>query len=255
MVDAFDPLCFGHTPFELCLPALPSLAITFPGDKNFDSTPTTATTCDGGDGQILMITGVPACVIAATMIATTNPTGSYGSLPLVLVATDSITIDGLLDARSATGGQPGPGSNPSACGALTASDGADDTKGGGGTGGTSIGGGGGGGGGGMIILDAPMLSIGAAAAIIANGGGGGAGGGATASGGNGGDAVAIASPAGGGIADATAGAGGNGAYETTAAARGAMGTEGGGGGGGAAGVIHVFSTQTVPAAQISPPPS
>jgi hypothetical protein len=340
MVDAFDPLCFGHTPFEFCLPALPSAPVTFLGDKNFDSTPATATTCDSGDGQILMITGVPACVVAATSITTTDPTGSYGSLPLVLVATDSITINGLLDGRSATGGQPGPGSNPSECGSLTASDGANDTtrvgggggaggsfaiagggggsgaggiaaagvpiavqpgtvlrggcnggtggtgsssypiaggpgggaiylvarntitltgtltaSGGGGTGGDSLAGGGGGGAGGMIILDAPMLSIGASAAILANGGGGGAGGGTTANGGNGGDAVAVASPAVGGTADLSAGHGGNGGYGTTAAAAGAMGTSGGGGGGGGVGVIHVFSTQTIPAAQVSPPPS
>ena len=129
-------------------------------------------------------------------------------------------------------------------------------SGGGGSGGNaSKGGGGGGGSGGMIVLHAGHLIINGGAQIFANGGGGGGGAGNGTSGADGNDSTQLAAPAQGGTNQGGGScAGGNGAYGATAATT-VNGGNGGGGGGGGVGVVRVLAGGTIPASQVSPPPS
>jgi hypothetical protein len=162
--------------------------------------------------------------------------GGHAGGAVAMLAGDSITIDGVIDASGSFGyGGPPSGSamNPAK-------------------------GGGGGGSGGMIELDAPILAIGPAGSVFANGGGGGEGGGNPAAGNDGKrptDAT-IAAP-GGASGTSNGGDGGDGSVGAMLdGGRGSDGTAtgGGGAGGGAAGVIHVVAVPTG-GRPISPPPS
>jgi hypothetical protein len=141
--------------------------------------------------------------------------GAKGGGAVYLIAVNTITIDGRVDASGGGGG------------------GTDDNGGAGG---------GGGGSGGMIALDAPTLSITGAVCAV---GGSGAAGSATSSssasgmsGGGGTTACTIGTP---GVGQSTAGSGGAGATNGVGTA-GAAGTNGagGGGGGGSSGYIKIF---------------
>jgi hypothetical protein len=165
----------------------------------------------GGTGEAPPTTlagGCPGTPGGPDLDDTSAPAGAGGGA-LYLIATDSITIDGIVEAN----GGPGHG------GAGTPS---------------GPGGGGGGGAGGMIALETPSLVLGPGCTLEAVGGGGGAGGGGTA-GDNGGTGIGSAGGAGGG------GAGGDGAR------RGGSGGGDGqsevvllGGGGGGGGVGYVI---------------
>jgi len=156
---------------------------------------------------------------------------------IYLLAGDSITIAGKINASGA-GGAGGTNGN------------------------SSSGGGGGGGAGGLIGLEAGRITV--TGTVFANGGGGGAGGGNAGTGdsGNpGADPTVATSAALGGTGPNNGGNGGAGSVGSTAPVAGKNGTGnfpqcGGGGGGGGAGVVRVFG---VPPASltgtISPPAS
>jgi hypothetical protein len=153
--------------------------------------------------------------------------GGAGGGAAYLLATESISVDGLLTA----------------CGS-------------GGRGGSAASGGGGGGAGGLIVLDAPKITLTATAKVIASGGGGAAGGDADAAGLDGrepnvGVAQESSVTANGGTAATDVGRGGVGSASgdggTPVNLNGGGGssgnnsTGGGGGGGGAAGWIIVYT--------------
>ncbi|HMG23761.1 MAG TPA: hypothetical protein VK607_20650 [Kofleriaceae bacterium] len=155
--------------------------------------------------------------------------GGSGGGAVYLLAGDSITISGKINASGAGGGEGSAGM-------------------------FSSGGGGGGGAGGMIGLEAPSITLSATGLLYANGGGGasGSGGKETDTGTAGGDPAGPGTAAGGGAGNDGGGAGGIGSL---AAGSGAVGKNGGGslreaaggGGGGGGGAIRVYG---VPAASI-----
>ncbi len=154
-----------------------------------------------------------------------------------LLAGDSITIGGKINASGAGGGG---GANAV----------------------SSSGGGGGGGAGGMIGLEAARITV--TGAVFANGGGGGAGGGNAGTGdaGRAGtDPTAATTAAAGGTGPNNGGNGGAGSVGSTAPVVGKNGSGsfpqcGGGGGGGGAGVIRVFGVSPASiGGQVSPPAS
>ncbi|HEX3483149.1 MAG TPA: hypothetical protein VHT91_49400 [Kofleriaceae bacterium] len=153
--------------------------------------------------------------------------GGAGGGAIYLLAANSITIAGKINASGAGGSAGGSGN-------------------------FSSGGGGGGGAGGMIGLEAGTVAIMTGAAVFANGGGGASGSGQTDgdSGSPGTDPTGPATAAGAGPGKDGGGAGGAGSVSS---GTGAAGTKGGGnntaqecaggGGGGGGGVIRIFSTQ------------
>jgi hypothetical protein len=164
--------------------------------------------------------------------------GGGGGGAVYLLAGDSITISGKINASGAGGGKGSAGM-------------------------FSSGGGGGAGSGGMIGLEAPRIMVTAPGTLFANGGGGasGSGGDETDTGTSGSDPSVAMTAAPGAPGNNGGGAGGNG---SVGAAPGSIGRNGsgqfreaaGGGGGGGAGVIRVFGVapSSVTGA-ISPPPT
>ena len=106
--------CFGADNYEVWLTTVPSAPITLPA--TFD-TGTANTMCLATQPAGWTTRGQPAaCFVVGTniMVSTSNVTGPR---PLVLVATNNITIDGVLDVASHGGGSPktGPGAPFSNC--------------------------------------------------------------------------------------------------------------------------------------------
>jgi hypothetical protein len=160
--------------------------------------------------------------------------GGNGGGAVYLLAGETITITGKLNASGA-GASPG-------------SDGRN-----------SSGGGGGGGAGGMIGVEAPVISV--SGSVLANGGGGGGGGGDMFDrpGGPGGDPMVPLTAAPGGRGG-TGGGGGGGAGPTTlrVGGNGSGGNNarcGGGGGGGGGGIVQLHGGTVMMTGAISPPPS
>ncbi|HEU4729863.1 MAG TPA: hypothetical protein VFT22_18330 [Kofleriaceae bacterium] len=163
----------------------------------------------------------------------------HGGGAVALLAMQTITIDGTVNASGAAGRGSGVAF------------------------GVTGGGGGGGGSGGMIVLEAGTVTI--PGKCFANGGGGGEG--AGFSGGRDGGESPAPSEAGDGASGGsrTGGDGGGGAFGTTGSAGGGTGSRsrsdgdgGGGGGGGGAGVIKVVApsqTSTSDATKIAPLPT
>jgi hypothetical protein len=237
MIDGPSPLCYGRSPFTVCLTMEPSSAIVFTS-----SIETTGCTYNMGTGQGELITanGTSLCVVAGATIdmIPTNGTsiGTSGSRPLVLIAAGDLNVPSgtRLDASSATnnvvGVPTGPGFNPSECGNKPS--GASSTSGGGGGAGGTFGtkGGNGGAGGGATAgtaaqVPSPFIKLRGGCP----GGDGGNGSSMSAAGGPGGGAIALFSHAaiqidGTVTASGAAGEGGNAA-------------KGGAGGGGSGGMI------------------
>jgi hypothetical protein len=153
--------------------------------------------------------------------------GSGGGA-IYLLAADTLTITGTINASGA----------------------------GGGAGRASKGGGAGAGSGGMIVLWASAMNV--SATIFANGGGGGGGADNGASGHAGEDPSSPSMPAAGGLGGGSAGPGpgGTGAYQDVAAQRGLddVTGAGGGGGGGGVGFLLVISGQAI-GGDLSPTPA
>jgi hypothetical protein len=187
MPDA-DPGCFGPAPFVVCPTVQPTQPLDI--DSNI-TTNGTAQSCDTGRGVVMTIAGTESCVLAGTDITFSGSStrGSSGSRPLVLIATGTITIaeGDTLDARGATIG-PGPGSNPSDCGAPPSGM-VSGGNGGGGAGG-SFGSKGGSGANGGAAAGGPANAAASTPVNKLRGGcPGGSGAGTTVAGGNGGGAV------------------------------------------------------------------
>lgn len=119
--------CFG-TPHEICLMTLPS------GPRTLPTTIDTDQDCDQVESPA---GGVPLCVVSGAQVTIDN-TRAEGSRPLVIVATETITITGNLDVSSRRNQTPGAGANSAAC-QRNAIDGEDDGGGGGGGGGGGFG--------------------------------------------------------------------------------------------------------------------
>jgi hypothetical protein len=205
---------------------------------------------NGGNG-VSGIGGIPSVAFTTTALRGGCP-GSNGANnglgnggggrgagggAVLLLATQTITIDGTVNASGAGGRGGGSLLNGGA-------------------------GGGGGGSGGMIVLQAATVNV--PGKCFANGGGGGEG--SSAAAGNAGDeSSAPGSAAGGGDKGSqTGGKGGAGAFGTTGSSPGLPGSPknedngGGGAGGGGAGIIRVFAPEqhnTNDANKVAPPPS
>jgi len=162
--------------------------------------------------------------------------GGHSGGAVLLLAEQTITVDGTINA-SGSGGRAG------------------------GQGFLAGGGGGGGGSGGMIVLEASSVNV--AGACFANGGGGGGGGASDRGGKSGGESERPDEAAAGGGSSSTGGAGGKGAFGTTGALPGNNGGSapfnagGAGAGGGGVGIIKVIAPQqdgTDDLDHVAPPP-
>jgi hypothetical protein len=206
---------------------------------------------NGGDGGLSGAGGVAAPAFSPAALrggcsggngaGTGGGAGGHGGGAVLLVANQTLTIDGTVNASGAAG-----------------------------AGGSSTdGGGGGGGSGGMIVLDAATVNT--AGKCFANGGGGGEGASVSVDGKSGGHSIAPGTTAAGGKGGADFGGdGGNGGFGATPG--GSPGKNGGisvvsgsiqdlgggGGGGGGGGVIKIFAPQqlnTADPSKVAPPPT
>jgi len=192
--DAFDPLCFGASPFGVCVPAMPIAPLTIDGINVVTNPSTTAGKCANDTGDIVtMGGGVQVCAISATTL-TLGAVYAAGGLPLVFVASQTITVNGDISANSANTGNSGPGANSPLCGDMTSTSGTASATGAGGGAGGSFGGRGGNGGNGVTAAPGGV----AIAAVTSpqnvlhggcSGGPGGVGASTRAPGGDGGGAV------------------------------------------------------------------
>jgi hypothetical protein len=140
--DATAPMpdaqnCFGVGIVKVCLQVQPAGSINLPGPINPIDT-TSSANCD----QVVAQQGGPAlCVIAATNVTVTNGMIATGARPLVVIATDSITVNNnaKIDVSSVTGAgsRRGAGSNFDQC--SRSDKGRNDSGGAGGGGGGSFG--------------------------------------------------------------------------------------------------------------------
>jgi hypothetical protein len=194
----------------------------------------------GMAGSALQITalggGCPGGAGANNGSGTGGGTGGHGGGAVLLLAGQSITIAGAVDA-----------------------------SGGGGSGGKARGGGGGGGSGGMIVVEAPAVAI--PGQCFANGGGGGEGSSGLLDGAGGGESNMPDATPGGGSSASVGGAGGDGGVGKTASKGGSSGSTiltpivdsgGGGAGGGGVGIIKIISADpgnNGDLKKVSPPPS
>jgi len=142
-----DAWCGGSGAFQVCYPQLPASARTLPGSIDTNS----STLCQSDQPTGWLAQGQSeACVVIGTNINVLATTTVTGSRPLVLFASENLTIasGGVLDASSKKGGARGPASPSSACNAPIR----DPGTGGGGAGGSfmSLGGDGGQGNGGSV---------------------------------------------------------------------------------------------------------
>lgn len=181
-IDA--PRCFGPlvggVSDEFCFTAPPTGDVVLPGALD-------TSTCPMGERQFN--NGVMYCVIAAARISATSDVVATGALPLLLLASESITIARgvTLDASSRSSeSSPGAGGNAVQCAFLGAD--ASATM-GGGAGGTFQGRGGNGGGTGAGTRAANVL-----AEAFHGGCPGGKGGGTSSRAGRGGGAVFLSAP-------------------------------------------------------------
>ncbi len=183
-----------------------------------------------------------------------------GGMPGATIAADTLH-GGCVGSRGGNqqahlGGAPGDGGGAVylIAGDTISIDGAIDASGAGGGGGDLKAGGGGGGSGGMIGLDAPHVRVSASAQLFANGGGGGEGGDAINVGADGGQSAQATTAATGGSGSTSGGDGGDGSVGATLTgnAGNPRTSGGGGGGGGGAGAIRVFSPDAMLAGAVSP---
>ena len=240
-----DPTCFGPPGnYQICIQTVPTTPVTLvTGTLNTDTA--------AGGGSPLCATTTPmgwtmnqpdACFVMGTTIsiasgATVKVTGPR---PLVLLATDTLTIAGTLDVSSHLGASSGPASNLG-CASYTVAPQASATGGGGGAGGSfmSAGGNGGDGDGGSVSTGGMSLGAAQFPPTALRGGcdgqrGGGGGANLAGSVGHGGGAVYLlagnAIDVSGGVIDAS-GSGGTGGDNFT-----------GGSGAGAGGMIELSAT-------------
>jgi hypothetical protein len=106
--DAQGAFCYGAF-VKACFDQEPTAPVMLSG--------TLHTTTDPRCVTIPQTNGDPICAIAGTTITVTATTTVEGSRPLMLIATDTITVSNKLDVASAIlGTHLGPGANSSLCG-------------------------------------------------------------------------------------------------------------------------------------------
>ncbi len=238
-------VCFGTSPFRVCVDPAPTNTV------DLSTQPSNVLDTTASSGDPLCLTTPPAswtnggqtdaCIVVAQDITLDSGTLDVdGDRPLVLVASNSLTIAGTIDAASHVAGDKGPNASPASCGANNNGT-TDSNKGGGGAGGSLAGTGGIGGtgnnNGGATATGGTPEGAGTAPFDVirggCRGGDGAKGDGTTVSGGLGGGAVVLLGGAVmiSGIVNV---AGGGGQGGTT--------SRGGGGGGGAGGMIVIDGT-------------
>jgi len=154
--------CFGRGDLTVCMVTLPGVPVQLPATIDTSSSPV----CTSGVGWLHA--GQPdACFIVGTNIMQSGTTVVTGARPLVIVATDSIAITGLLDASSHSGGTRGPGANSPSCAAFASAPQPSTSGAGGGAGGTfaTTGGTGGGGDVGLFPGGMPAAAVGVPATL------------------------------------------------------------------------------------------
>jgi hypothetical protein len=147
---------FGTGVWTVHVPTLPTAGVALPAMIDTGTSPLCST-----DAAFTDASQPAACVIVGTTITTPGNTNVRGSKPLVLVATDSVTIDKNLDVAAHRGQAVPAGGNWSGCG--SPGSGADHTTGaGGGAGGSFItkGGDGGAGDGGNASAGTAAVALG-----------------------------------------------------------------------------------------------
>jgi hypothetical protein len=244
MVDVPVPIdaraCFGSNEMELCFTGpVPSAPRNLTGALVTDTSPMCAT-----DVAWTSPLQPDACVITGTGIAISGALTVTGTKPLVLLATDSISLPtaSAIDAASHRVGSIGPGSNPAACSAFPAAPSDSVTGAGGGAGGSfmSKGGSGGPGGNGATAGIAPAANASGPAVLRGgcngqNGANNAAGSGGTS--GKGGGALYLVA----GNSISIAGT----IIVSGAGANGAAGAAGGGGGGGSGGMMVLHASTII----------
>ncbi|CAN5385158.1 hypothetical protein BH11MYX1_BH11MYX1_33410 [soil metagenome] len=231
--------CFGPPGWSVCLTALPTQPLTLPGSID---TSASASMCSS-DASIV---GQPSlCFVVATDLAITSNVRVTGDRALVLVATNAITVDALLDVSAHSTGTDGPGGRESsACSTFPTAPELDNSGGGGGAGGSFLTKGGKGGTGNANAAAGGTPPSGSAGPSVLRPG---------CAGQNGGDGIGASS-------HCTGGSGGGGVYlvadhaivvgpNGTISASGAAGScltpgqyYGGGGGGGSGGTIVLYAS-------------
>jgi hypothetical protein len=98
--------CFGPSGWRVCLSSLPGGSTTLPPTINTDTSPL----CLPEQPASWVSTQPDACIITGSTIVAASTVMATGDRPLVLLATDAITISGTLDVASHVGGS-GPGAN------------------------------------------------------------------------------------------------------------------------------------------------
>jgi hypothetical protein len=231
-------VCFGTT-FPICLATAPTMPLNITANTKLDTSMAACAATTMAPDNI--------CVVAATTITISAELRGIGNKPLVLLASESITVmdNGEIDVGNHRGDADlGAGANPTVCQAGTApgnggGDGAGGGAGGsftgtGGVGGEGAGDGGGGGGDGgtpaQAVMNVTTLRGGCAGQQGADGGG---------AGGRGGGAVLL-------VAGTAITIGGSGINAGGEGGGGAPTGERGGGGGGSGGMI-ALDAQTITA--------
>ncbi|HTR51407.1 MAG TPA: hypothetical protein VMJ10_11915 [Kofleriaceae bacterium] len=233
------PLCIGSNKLALCVDA-PQASVMLPAMLDSDGSPL----CLQAQPAMWKANGQPdACIITGTTISATSTTVT-GGRPLVLVASDSISVSQLLDASSHYGaGSTGPGADPASC-VTGLSPGSGGGGGGGGAGGTFFGAVGGDGGRGNgseaggtagMAVTMPMVLGGGCPGQV-----GGSSGGAGGVGGYGGGAMFLAAVDQIDLSGATVAASGAGGAGAALNVNG-----GGGGGGGSGGMIVLYAGSSI----------
>jgi hypothetical protein len=208
--DGSQGFCYGSSLVRVCFAAEPTGNVSPSGTIDTDAPGSCATVLNTNAW----------CVIAGSSVAFPSATKFHGSRPLVVVATDAIMANSMLDVASHRGSQVGPGADAAGCGA-------------GGTPGPQEGGPGGSFGGTGGPGNNGAVVAGAALVINSYRGGcpGGDGAGSSGSGGLGGGAVYM-------IAGTTINIGPSGAIDASGSGGGGgIATDNGAGGGGSGGFV------------------
>src|SRR5512143_2415577 len=113
--DASRFTCYGTALVRVCL-TRPTAPVQLTGaDTSIDTDSTACAPLEAGGST-------DACVLLGTTVAidATGKLIAHGTRPLVIVASDTITVDGTIDVASHRGGAIGPNADPTACVAGTA---------------------------------------------------------------------------------------------------------------------------------------
>ena len=125
-----DQTCTGTGAYQVCVQK-PSAPVTLTGTLDTGTSPKCMNPFSG------WASGQPAaCFVVGTQITVTGTLAVTGSKPLVLLASDTITVSGTIDASSHLGGTTGPGAPFGTCAGQDGS--ASSNGGGGGAGGSFI---------------------------------------------------------------------------------------------------------------------